>query len=86
MTLRPLACERCGQRVLIEKFSAAHTSVQWTGDAGRCPVIADADRGVGHQERGCEVLHRTIDRAVREQLLPESRIELPAGDAIPRLH
>ncbi|MFI9411297.1 hypothetical protein [Nocardia gamkensis] len=86
MTMRPIDCERCGQRVLIEKFSPAHTSVQWTGDAGRCPVIAAQNRGVGHQERGCDVLHRTIDRAVREQALPESRIELPTGDAIPRLH
>ncbi|MFD4407749.1 hypothetical protein ACFWPH_33795 [Nocardia sp. NPDC058499] len=86
MTMRLLACERCGQRVLIEKFSAAHTSVQWTGDASRCPVITARGRGMGHQERGCEVLHRTIDRAVREQRVPESRIELPIGDAIPRLH
>ncbi|MBF6353107.1 hypothetical protein IU449_00835 [Nocardia higoensis] len=86
MTMRPLDCERCGQRVLIEKFSPAHTSVQWVGDASRCPVIAAQNRGVGHQERGCEALHRTIDRAVREHALPESRIELPVGDAIPRLH
>jgi hypothetical protein len=86
MTMRPLDCERCGRRVLIEKFSPAHTSVQWTEDAGRCPVIATQNRGVGHQERGCEALHRTIDRAVREHALPESRIELPTGDAIPRLH
>nr|WP_039798579.1 hypothetical protein [Nocardia araoensis] len=84
--MHPLDCERCGERVLIEKFSAAHTSVQWTGDAGRCPVIAARHRGVGHQERGCEALHRSIDRAVRAQELPESRLQLPAGDAIPRLH
>lgn len=86
MTMRPLACERCGQRVMIEKFSAAHTSVQWIGDAGRCPVITEQGRQVGHQERGCEVLHRTIDRAVRERSLPESRIELPTGEGLPRLH
>nr|WP_041561106.1 hypothetical protein [Nocardia farcinica]UEX25813.1 hypothetical protein LMJ57_16275 [Nocardia farcinica] len=84
--MQPLTCERCGQCVLIEKFSPAHTSVQWTGDAGRCPVIAEQGRGVGHQERGCPDLHRTIDRAVRAQRLPVSRIELPSGDAIPRLH
>ncbi|MBF6277960.1 MULTISPECIES: hypothetical protein [Nocardia] len=86
MTIRPLDCEQCGQRVLIEKFSAAHTSVQWTGEAGRCPVIAAQGRGVGHQERGCDVLRRRIDRAVREHALPESRIQLPTGDDIPRLH
>lgn len=86
MTLRPLDCERCGQRVLIEKFSPAHISVQWTGDAAGCPVIAARNRDVGHQERGCDALHRSIDRAVREHALPESRLELPTGDAIPRLH
>ncbi len=47
MTMRPLDCEQRGRRVLIEKFSAAHTSVQWTGEAGRCPVIAAQGRGVG---------------------------------------
>ncbi|MGW4119591.1 hypothetical protein [Nocardia sp. NPDC004711] len=86
MTMRPLDCDQCGQRVLIEKFSAAHTSVQWVGDAGRCPVIASANRGVGHQERGCDVLRRRIDRAVLERAVLESRIELPVGDDIPRLH
>lgn len=49
-------------------------------------MIAARNRGVGHQERGCDALHRSIDRAVREHALPESRIELPTGDAIPRLH
>jgi len=86
MTMRPLDCERCGQRVLIEKFSAAHTSVQWLGDTSRCPVIAGGAHGVGHHERRCEELHRSIDRAVRARELPESRIELPTGEAIPRLH
>ncbi len=86
MTMRPVDCERCGRRVLVEKFSPVHTAVQWTSDAGECPVIATRDRGIGDRERGCEVLHRSIDRAVREHELLESRIELPSGDAIPRLH
>nr|WP_228818256.1 hypothetical protein [Nocardia elegans] len=84
--MQPLDCEQCGQRVLIEKFSVAHTSVQWTDDAGRCPVIASDNCGVGQREHGCDVLRRRIDRAVREGALPESRIELPDGDDIPRLH
>ena len=86
MTMQPLDCAQCGQRVLIEKFSVAHTSVQWTDGARRCPVIASHNCGVEHQERGCDVLRRRIDRAVREGALPETRIELPAGGDIPRLH
>lgn len=86
MTMRPLACERCGNRVLVEKFSPVHTAVQWTSDPRECPVIAAHSRGIGDRERECEVLHRSIDRAVREHVLPESRLELPHGEAIPRLH
>ena len=28
--LRPVDCERCGVTALVAKFSAQHTSVQWT--------------------------------------------------------
>ncbi|MFD4407500.1 hypothetical protein ACFWPH_32505 [Nocardia sp. NPDC058499] len=86
MTMRPLACERCGNRVLVEKFSPVHTAVQWTSDPRECPVIAARRLGIGDRKRECEALHRSIDRAVRENELPESRIELPRGEAIPRLH
>ncbi|MEV0043989.1 hypothetical protein AB0H60_10975 [Nocardia rhamnosiphila] len=86
MTMRPLACERCGNRVLVEKFSPVHTAVQWTSDARECPVISARSLGVGDRERECEALHRSIDRAVREHELYESHIELPHDEAIPRLH
>ncbi|WP_051133124.1 hypothetical protein [Nocardia paucivorans] len=86
MTMRPLACDRCGNRVLAEKFSPAHTAVQWISDPRECPVITARGMGIGDRERGCEDLHRSIDRAVREHVLPESRLELPHGEAIPRLH
>ncbi|MFI1462381.1 hypothetical protein [Nocardia carnea] len=86
MTMRPLACEKCGNRVLVEKFSPVHTAVQWTSDAKECPVISGRGPGIGDRERECEALHSSIDRAVREHELYESRIELPRGDAIPRLH
>ncbi|MGW5381235.1 hypothetical protein [Nocardia sp. NPDC003963] len=86
MTMRPLACRECGKQVLVEKFSAVHTAVQWTSDAGECPLISALDRGIGHPERGCEALRRSIDRAVAEHELPVSSIELPGGDEIPRLH
>ncbi len=84
--MRPLACEKCGTRVLVEKFSPVHTAVQWTADARECPVISARRLGIGERERGCEALHRSIDHAVREHELYESRIELPRDDAIPRLH
>ena len=83
--MQPLDCDECGRRVLIEKFSPAHTSIQWIGDAGDCPVIAAQQRAVGHADRGCEVLRHRIDRAVRKQELSETGIELPTGDDIPRL-
>lgn len=86
MTMRPLACERCGNRVLVEKFSPIHTAVQWPSDARECPVISARSLGVGDRKRECEALHPSIDRAVREHELYESRIELPHDEAIPRLH
>lgn len=86
MTMRPLACERCGNRVLVEKFSPVHTAVQWTSDARACPAISARNHGIGDRERECEALRRSIDRAVREHELSESRLELPRGEAIPRLH
>ncbi|MEU1525464.1 hypothetical protein ABZ413_25060 [Nocardia rhamnosiphila] len=86
MTMRPLDCASCGLRVLVEKFSSVHLSVQWTTDAAHCPLISARDCGVGHRERGCPELHRSIDRAVHDNELTTSSIELPAGATIPRLH
>ncbi len=31
--MQPLECARCGNRVLVEKFSWQHTSVQWLSDS-----------------------------------------------------
>ncbi|GAB3576845.1 hypothetical protein GCM10027445_41520 [Amycolatopsis endophytica] len=39
--LRPHACASCGTRVLVKKNSVKHTSIQWTTDAGSCPVFAE---------------------------------------------
>lgn len=86
MTMQSLKCDSCGRRVLVEKFSDAHTSIQWTTDAAACPLIAASSTPVGDPRRGCPSLRASIDRAVRSRELDESRIELPVGAGIPRLH
>lgn len=86
MTMRPLNCQRCGIGVLVEKFSPVHTSIQWTSDAAGCPVISAGNHGVGDQGRGCGELRRSINNAVNDGALTETRIELPTDSTIPRLH
>lgn len=86
MTMQPLNCETCGRGVLVEKFSPAHTSIQWRSDASGCPLIAEAPHAFGDHQRACSALRRTIDRAVVRHELGESRIELPTGPDLPRLH
>ncbi|MFJ9341266.1 hypothetical protein ACIRP0_18465 [Streptomyces sp. NPDC101733] len=74
--MRPVACGECGNQVLCEKFSAAHTQVQWTEEAAAvCPRIADrvAAGEAGARVRSCPALRDSIDAAVREGLL-----EVPA--------
>ena len=86
MTMQPLQCETCGRRVLVEKFSAAHTSIQWTSDATECPPVGTARDLVGSQVMRCDALNKSIDRAVARGEIRESRIDLPADSDIPRLH
>ncbi|MFW0793939.1 hypothetical protein AAFP30_09025 [Gordonia sp. CPCC 205515] len=86
MAMQPLNCDTCGRGILVEKFSAAHTSIQWLSDAGDCPLIAAGHHGYGDVARTCEALRRTIDKAVAHDEIVESQIELPVGAAIPRLH
>ncbi|MPY80739.1 MAG: hypothetical protein GEV04_20315 [Actinophytocola sp.] len=60
----PVACRSCGTTVLVEKFSMAHTSVQWMSDAGRsCPEFARRS-AEGGLLRTCVALRDSIDRAV----------------------
>ncbi|OUC80529.1 hypothetical protein CA982_01985 [Gordonia lacunae] len=88
MTMTPLDCRGCGRVVRVEKFSAAHTSIEWTFDSRECPFIAalaDADVFGSHSRR-CEQLRRTIDEAVADHELTESVLELPTAEQLPRLH
>jgi hypothetical protein len=71
--VQPLACRLCGDQVLVQKYSLAHTSVQWTAST-RCAEFAVA---ASLTERaltpGCSELRESIDSAVRA-----GRIEVPA--------
>ncbi|PWK66116.1 hypothetical protein BCL76_111167 [Streptomyces sp. CG 926] len=72
----PVTCRECGNRVLCEKFSPAHTQIQWTGDAAtRCPRIAArvAAGELSARVRSCPQLRASIEDAVREGTL-----EVPA--------
>ncbi|MFI8964630.1 hypothetical protein ACIGO8_21240 [Streptomyces sp. NPDC053493] len=65
--MRPVECAECGNRVLCEKLSPEHTSVQWTRDAAdACPrIAARVAAGVpSARVRSCDALRRTIDGEV----------------------
>lgn len=83
-----LDCRGCGRVVRVEKFSVAHTSIEWTFDARECPFIAalaDSD-AFGSHSRQCGQLRRTIDQAVADHELTESVLEMPTAEQLPRLH
>ncbi|MFD7323504.1 hypothetical protein ACFV9D_20795 [Streptomyces sp. NPDC059875] len=65
--MRPVECGTCGNKVLCEKFSPAHTSVQWSGpSAAVCPTIGArvaAGEPAG-RVRACAELRRSIEAAV----------------------
>ncbi|MFF0559399.1 ferredoxin [Streptomyces sp. NPDC020472] len=67
--MRAVECAACGNQVLCEKFSVAHTSVQWTADAAvACAEFRDRVRpGVTTARmRTCRALRASIDRAVED--------------------
>ncbi|MGA4689396.1 hypothetical protein [Rhodococcus rhodochrous] len=86
MTMQALSCEKCGVGVLVEKFSPAHTSIQWESDTSECPLISRSGSAPGDHGRECSALRDSIDRAVAQRVLTESHIELPVGQKLPRLH
>lgn len=70
--MRPVECAACGNQVLCEKFSIAHTSVQWTADAALvCAEFRDrvAHGGTSARIRTCRSLRSSIDRAVADGTL-----------------
>ncbi|MGW4339348.1 hypothetical protein ACWEK5_42150 [Rhodococcus koreensis] len=65
----PVECRRCGNAVLVEKYSEAHTSVQWLGDAEQtCPEFALRAQEGEHSMfvPTCSALRGSIDDAVED--------------------
>lgn len=70
--MQPVECATCGNQVLCEKFSLAHTSVQWMADAA---VVCAEFRGRAAEGessariRTCRALRDSIDRAIENGTL-----------------
>ncbi|MFD4259199.1 hypothetical protein ACFWR9_16625 [Streptomyces sp. NPDC058534] len=65
--MQPVECATCGNQVLCEKFSLAHTSVQWTAEAAVvCTEFRSrvAEGETSARIRTCRALRESIDRAV----------------------
>jgi hypothetical protein len=65
--LQPVCCTRCGAKVLVAKFSAQHTSVQWDEAAvTACAEFGALVRAGGQSAliEGCGSLRDSIDAAV----------------------
>jgi hypothetical protein len=66
-------CASCGAAVLVAKFSAEHTSVQWSRLAMRACKEFGALIAAGGQTAlsdGCDSLRSSIDAAVHAGRLP----------------
>jgi hypothetical protein len=71
----PVACSRCGARVLARKSSWNQTTVQWNADASwACLERRDAENLAVHSGQGlflaCSALSGSIVEAVRNGDLP----------------
>lgn len=65
--MQQLRCDTCGTRVLVEKYSPTHTSVQWLTDAeSSCAEFAWKAAAGAHSRwiATCSALRDSIDRAV----------------------
>ncbi len=65
-------CDRCAAVVLVTKFSAQHTSVQWSAAAVQVCEEFAARAAAGERTAlidTCASLRDSIDRAVREHRL-----------------
>jgi hypothetical protein len=57
--MEPVPCGRCGTVVLVSKFSAEQTSIQWQVDSSVCPMRHDL-----HVGDTCPALAAAIQEAV----------------------
>jgi hypothetical protein len=63
--VQPLACRVCGNKVLVQKHTLAHTSVQWTEDI-HCMEFAKApDLTSRALTPTCLAMRDSIEEAVR---------------------
>lgn len=71
--MQELCCETCANRVLVEKYSDVHTSVQWLADAeSTCPEFGRR-AALGEHSKWiptCPQLRISIDRAAASGRLP----------------
>lgn len=84
--MQELRCAACANRVLVEKYSDVHTSVQWLTDAeSTCPEFARR-AALGEHSKWiptCPKLRASINRAVESGELridaerPDERKLLP---------
>ena len=75
LPMAPVACRRCGARVLARKSTWNQTTVQWNADASeRCFERRDSECLAAHTARGlflaCSALSESIADAVRHGDLP----------------
>ncbi|AXK85201.1 hypothetical protein IU443_05255 [Nocardia farcinica] len=70
--MHEIRCATCANRVLVEKFSPSHTSVQWLDEAeAACPEFARR-AALGESSKWiptCGALRDSIDRAVLDGVL-----------------
>lgn len=61
--MESVRCNSCSNRVLVEKYSDAHTSIQWLDDADHaCPRFAASRSRDGRAAvPTCHLLQQTID-------------------------
>ena len=70
-----MECGRCGAQVLVAKFSAQHTSVQWTEAAVSACAEFSVAMALGRPSAlvaGCGSLRESIDVAVKDGRLEVS--------------
>ncbi|MFE3189115.1 hypothetical protein ACFXHA_08910 [Nocardia sp. NPDC059240] len=70
--MTPIACQTCGNEVLVRKHSSNQKTVQWQSDpAARCPVFQKlAENGpIMGKPDSCPNLEKTIEHAVAEGIL-----------------
>lgn len=69
----PVACQKCGTEVLVQKYSYHHTSIQWQADAEvacqEFQAIGDPDAR-RNQASSCQALRSSIEDAVIAGIVP----------------